>query len=65
MVGCPQCAKHGGAPVEAAVEINRWTTTGVETRYRCPRCGWESTQADGPETPSPRPDTADTTRPRS
>ena len=40
MVGCPQCTQHG-KPVEAAVEISRWTATGAETRDRCPRCGWE------------------------
>lgn len=65
MVGCPQCVEPGGTSVEAAVEINRWTTTGVETRHRCPRCGWERLQGAAPETPAAPGETADTARPRS
>jgi predicted RNA-binding Zn-ribbon protein involved in translation (DUF1610 family) len=67
MVECPQCAERGGTSVEAAVEIHRWTTTGVDTRYRCPRCGWEGSQAAGCRARDARgtPDTADTRRPRS
>jgi hypothetical protein len=44
--------RQEGKPHEAAVEITRWTVTGTETLYRCPRCGWEETEpARKPKTP--------------
>jgi hypothetical protein len=56
MVGCPQCTQHEGKALEPAVEITRWTDTGTQTLYRCPRCGWEEIEPRQPLQPAKRPE---------